>query len=305
VTEFAPIAAPDAEVAAQARARQDTLTKPAGSLGRLEELSVWAAACQGVCPPNQFQRARVVVFAGDHGVTVAGVSAFPAEVTAQMVANFDAGGAAINVLAESAGATVRVVDIAVDVDEPLSSSVGAHKVRRGSGNIAVEDALTADEAQAAVDAGRRIADEEVDAGADLLIAGDMGIGNTTPATVLIAALTGTEPVVVVGRGTGIDDAGWSRKVAAVRDALYRGRGLTADPLGLLRVCGGADLAAMAGFCAQAAVRRTPVLLELEPIVDLSMRLGEGTGAAVALTVVRAAIATLRSMATFDEASVSS
>jgi nicotinate-nucleotide--dimethylbenzimidazole phosphoribosyltransferase len=346
VTEFAPIAAPDAEVAAQARARQDTLTKPAGSLGRLEELSVWAAACQGVCPPNQFQRARVVVFAGDHGVTVAGVSAFPAKVTAQMVANFDAGGAAINVLAESAGATVRVVDIAVDVDEPLSSSVGAHKVRRGSGNIAVEDALTADEAQAAVDAGRRIADEEVDAGADLLIAGDMGIGNTTAATTLIAALTGAEPVAVVGRGTGIDDAGWSRKVAAVRDALYRGRGLAADPVGLLRVCGGADLAAMAGFCAQAAVRRTPLLLdgvvvtaaamvadvlapgarqwwraghrstepahslalerlELEPLVDLSMRLGEGTGAAVALPMVRAAIATLRSMATFDEANVSS
>jgi nicotinate-nucleotide--dimethylbenzimidazole phosphoribosyltransferase len=346
VTDFPQITAPDADVAAQARARQDTLTKPAGSLGRLEELSVWVAACQGACPPNQFQRARVVVFAGDHGVTAAGVSAFPAEVTAQMVANFGAGGAAINVLAESAGATVRVADIAVDVDEPHSASIGAHKVRRGSGNIAVEDALTADEAQAAVEAGRRIADEEVDAGADLLIAGDMGIGNTTAATALVAALTGAEPVVVVGRGTGINDAGWSRKVAAVRDALYRARGLTADPVGLLRVCGGADLAAMAGFCAQAAVRRTPVLLDglvvtsaamvadvlapgardwwraghrstepahtlaleklgLEPIVDLSMRLGEGTGAAVALSVVRASIAALRSMATFDEASVSS
>lgn len=344
--DFPQITAPDQDAAARARARHDTLTKPAGSLGRLEELSVWVAACQGVCPPNQFQRARVVVFAGDHGVTAAGVSAFPSEVTAQMVANFDAGGAAINVLAESAGATVRVADIAVDVDEPHSASIGAHKVRRASGNIAVEDALSADEAHAAVEAGLRIADEEVDAGADLLIAGDMGIGNTTAATALIAALTGAEPVAVVGRGTGIDDAGWSRKVAAVRDALYRARGLTADPLGLLRVCGGADLAAMAGFCAQAAVRRTPVLLDgvvvtsaamvadvlapgardwwraghrstepahtlaleklnLEPIVDLSMRLGEGTGAAVALPVVRAAIATLRSMATFDEASVSS
>jgi nicotinate-nucleotide--dimethylbenzimidazole phosphoribosyltransferase len=346
MTEIPAIEEPDEAVAAKARARQDTLTKPAGSLGRLEELSIWVAACQGVCPPNQFERARVVVFAGDHGVTSAGVSAFPAEVTAQMVANFDAGGAAINVLAEAAGATVRVVDIAVDVDEPHSAAIGAHKVRRSSGNIAVEDAMSADEAQVAVEAGRRIADEEVDAGADLLIAGDMGIGNTTAATVLIAALTGTEPVAIVGRGTGINDAGWSRKVAAVRDALYRARGLTADPLGLLRVCGGADLAAMAGFCAQAAVRRTPVLLdgvvvtaaalvadvlapgarqwwraghrstepahtlalerlELEPIVDLSMRLGEGTGAAVALPVVRAAIATLRSMATFDEASVSS
>jgi nicotinate-nucleotide--dimethylbenzimidazole phosphoribosyltransferase len=239
-----------------------------------------------------------------------------------------------------------VADIAVDVEEPHSASVGGHKVRRGTGNIAVEDALTAEEAEAAVDAGRRIADEEVDAGADLLIAGDMGIGNTTPATVLIALLTGAEPVAVVGRGTGINDAGWARKVAAVRDALYRARGLAADPLRLLQVGGGADLAAMAGFCAQAAVRRTPVLLDgvvvtsaalvadllapgarqwwraghrstepahtlaleklhLEPIVDLSMRLGEGTGAAVALPIVRAAIATLRDMATFDEASVSS
>ena len=118
MTDIPPIAAPDDERRGAARARQDTLTKPPGALGRLEELSVWVAACQGVCPPNQFQRARVVVFAGDHGVTAAGVSAFPAEVTAQMVANFDAGGAAINVLAELAGAGVRVADIAVDADEP-------------------------------------------------------------------------------------------------------------------------------------------------------------------------------------------
>ncbi len=346
MTEFPPIQGPDQDVAAQARARQNTLTKPPGSLGRLEELSVWVASCQGACPPHQFQRARVVVFAGDHGVTAAGVSAFPAEVTAQMVANFDAGGAAINVLAEAAGATVRVADIAVDVAEPHSPSIGAHKVRRSSGNIAVEDALSDAEVQAAIEAGREIADEEVDAGADLLIAGDMGIGNTTAATALIAAVTGAEPVAVVGRGTGIDDAGWSRKVAAVRDALYRARGVSADPAGLLRVCGGADLAAMAGFCAQAAVRRTPMLLdgvvvtaaamvadrlapgarqwwraghrstepahtlalerlELVPVVELSMRLGEGTGAAVALPVVRAAVAALASMATFDEASVSS
>ena len=182
MTDFESITPPDPEVAAAARARQDRLTKPAGSLGRLEDLSVWVASCQGVCPPRQFDRPRVVVFAGDHGVTAAGVSAYPAEVTAQMVANFDAGGAAINVLAEAAGASVRVVDIAVDAAEPLSPSIGAHKVRRGSGNIAVEDALSADEAAAAIEAGRRIADEEVDSGADLLIAGDMGIGNTTAAT---------------------------------------------------------------------------------------------------------------------------
>ncbi|MCW2734189.1 MAG: nicotinate-nucleotide--dimethylbenzimidazole phosphoribosyltransferase [Mycobacterium sp.] len=339
------IPALDTDSEAAARARQGRLTKPPGALGRLEDLSIWVAACQGACPPHQFLRPRVVVFAGDHGVTAAGVSAFPPEVTAQMVANFAAGGAAINVLAELAGATVRVVDVAVDSDEPLTQAIGAHKVRRGSGNIAVEDALSADEVAAAVDAGRAIADEEVDAGADLLIAGDMGIGNTTAATTLIAALTLSEPVAVVGRGTGVDDAGWARKTAAIRDALRRTRDVSSDPVGLLRVCGGADLAAMAGFLVQAAVRRTPVLLDgvvvtaaalvadrlapgarswwqaghrstepahtlalqhlrLEPVVDLGMRLGEGTGAMVALPVLRAAVATLASMATFDEANVS-
>jgi nicotinate-nucleotide--dimethylbenzimidazole phosphoribosyltransferase len=344
MTDFGPVSPPDTQVAAAARARHDRLTKPPGSLGRLEDLSVWVASCQGVCPPRQFQRPRVVVFAGDHGVTAAGVSAYPAEVTAQMVANFDAGGAAINVLADAAGATVRVVDVAVDADEPLSPSIGLHKVRRGSGNIAVEDALTEEEAAAAIEAGRRIADDEVDSGADLLIAGDMGIGSTTPATTLVAAMTDSEPVAVVGRGTGVDDAGWARKTAAVRDALYRARRAGSEPVALLRICGGADLAAMAGFCAQAAVRRTPLLLDglvvtaaalvadrlapgardwwqaghrstepahavalqrlgLEPIVDMRMRLGEGTGAAVALPLVQAAVAVLASMATFDEAGI--
>lgn len=343
-TQFPDLTKPDETVRLQALARQGTLTKPPGSLGRLEELSVWVAACQGVCPPQQFERARVVVFAGDHGVTAAGVSAFPAEVTGQMVANFAAGGAAINALAEVAGASVRVVDIAVD-GEPPTPAIGAHKVRRGSGNIAVEDALTRDEALAAIAAGRAIADEEVDSGADLLIAGEMGIGNTTVATTLVAALTGSEPVAVVGRGTGIDDEGWRRKTAAIRDALFRVRDVRADPVALLAVCGGADLAAMAGFLAQAAVRRTPVLLDgvvvtaaavvanelargardwwqaghlstepahrialqrlqLIPILDLGMRLGEGSGAAVALPVLRAAVATLASMATFGEANVS-
>jgi nicotinate-nucleotide--dimethylbenzimidazole phosphoribosyltransferase len=342
--EFAPVAPPDADVAAAARARQDTLTKPKGALGRLEDLSVWLASCQSACPPRQFDRARVVVFAGDHGIARTGVSAYPPEVTAQMVANFDAGGAAINVLADIAGATVRVVDMAVDADT-LTAQVGAHKVRRGSGDITVEDALTDDETARALAAGRTIADEEVDAGADLLIAGDMGIGNTTVAAVLVAAMTNAEPVAVVGFGTGIDDAGWARKTAAVRDALYRARPVLPDPVGLLRCAGGADLAAMAGFCAQAAVRRTPLLLdgmavtaaalvaerlapgarrwwqaghrstepghtlalaalELEPILDLRMRLGEGTGAALALPVLRAAVATLSSMATFTQAGVS-
>jgi nicotinate-nucleotide--dimethylbenzimidazole phosphoribosyltransferase len=342
--EFTPISPPDASAAAAARARQDTLTKPRGALGRLEDLSVWIASCQGHCPPQQFQRARVVVFAGDHGVARSGVSAYPPEVTAQMVANIDAGGAAINTLAAIADATVRIADLAVDAD-PLSEQIGAHKVRRASGDIAVQDALTDEETARAIAAGQQIADEEVDAGADLLIAGDMGIGNTTAAAVLVAALTNAEPVVVVGFGSGIDDAGWARKTAVVRDALFRTRQVLPDPVALLRACGGADLAAIAGFCAQAAVRRTPLLLdgmavtaaalvaerlapgarqwwqaghrstepahtlalaalELDPILDLRMRLGEGTGATLALPVLRAAVATLSSMATFTQAGVS-
>jgi nicotinate-nucleotide--dimethylbenzimidazole phosphoribosyltransferase len=340
---FAPVSPPDAGAEAAARARQDTLTKPRGALGRLEDLSVWVASCQGQCPPRQFERARVVVFAGDHGVARSGVSAYPPEVTAQMVANIDGGGAAINALAGISGATVRVADLAVDADA-LSEQIGAHKVRRSSGDIAIEDALTNDQTAAAIAAGQQIADEEVDAGADLLIAGDMGIGNTTAAAVLVAALTNAEPVAVVGFGTGIDDAGWARKTAAVRDALFRVQPVLPDPVGLLRCCGGADLAAMAGFCAQAAIRRTPLLLdgmavtaaalvaerlapgarqwwqaghrstepghglalsalELEPILDLRMRLGEGTGATVALSMLRAAVAALSSMATFTEAGV--
>ena len=345
--DFPPVSPPDAGAAAAARARQDTLTKPRGALGRLEDLSAWVAACQGRCPPEQFDRTRVVVFAGDHGVARAGVSAYPPEVTAQMVANIDTGGAAINALAEIAGATVRIADIAVDTPpdpQALTPRIGAHKVRRGSGDITVEDALTEAETDAAIAAGRAITDEEVDAGADLLLVGDMGIGNTTAAAVLVAALTNAEPVAVVGLGTGIDDDGWARKTAAIRDALFRAREVLPDPVALLRCCGGADLAAMAGFCAQAAVRRTPVLLdgmavtaaalvaerlapgarqwwqaghrstepghalacaalELEPILDLRLRLGEGTGAALALPVLRAAVAALTSMATFTEAGV--
>ena len=340
---FSPVAPPDTAAAAAARARQDTLTKPRGALGRLEDLSVWVSSCQGHCPPVQFERARIVVFAGDHGVARLGVSAYPSEVTSQMVANIASGGAAINALAEIAGATVRVVDLAVDA-EPSSDQIGAYKVRRGSGNIAVEDALTEQETREAIDAGRRIADQEVDAGADLLIAGEMGLGNTTAATVLVAALANVEPVAAVGYGTGIDDAGWARKTSAVRDAMFRVRPVLGEPVATLQCCGGADLAGLAGFLAQAASRRTPVLLDgiavtaaalvaeqlapgarlwwqaghrstepahalalaqlgLDPIVDLRMRLGEGSGAAVALPVLRAAVATLSSMATFADAKV--
>ncbi|MFR9753220.1 nicotinate-nucleotide--dimethylbenzimidazole phosphoribosyltransferase [Nocardia sp. 004] len=340
---FGPVTPPDAECRAAAEQRQAQLTKPAGALGRLEELGNWVAACQGSCPPKQFERARVVVFAGDHGIARHGVSAYPSEVTAQMVANFLGGGAAVNTLADVAGATVRVVDISVDAD--TDPHISEHKVRRSSGSIDRADALTTEEVQAALAAGRAIADEEIDAGADLLIAGDMGIGNTTPATVLIATLTDTEPVAAVGRGTGIDDAGWIRKVAALRDAMRRARPVVKDPVELLRVAAGADFAAAAAFLAQAAVRRTPVILDgvvvtaaamvaedlaggakawwlaghrstepahtlglrhlrLEPVIDLSMRLGEGSGALSTLPLLRAAVATLADMSTFAEAGVS-
>jgi nicotinate-nucleotide--dimethylbenzimidazole phosphoribosyltransferase len=347
VVEFPEIVPPDEDVARRAVERQNQLTKPAGSLGRLEEVGVWLSACQGRCPPLALTRPRVVVFAGDHGIARHGVSAYPPEVTGQMVANFLAGGAAVNVLASVAGASVRVVDMSVDgpTSPEVPAQVTQHKVRRASGRIDTEDAMTPAEAEAAVTAGRAVADEEVDRGADLLIAGDMGIGNTTPAAVLIAALTGTEPVAVVGRGTGVDDAGWMRKTSAVRDALRRARPVRNDPVALLGTSGGADLAAMAGFLAQAAVRRTPVLLDgvvigaaalvadrmapgskqwwlaahrstepahslvldyldLTPLLDLQFRLGEGSGALVALPLVQMAGRILAEMATFADAQVS-
>jgi nicotinate-nucleotide--dimethylbenzimidazole phosphoribosyltransferase len=340
--EFFDVVPPDEAVRREALDRHDLLTKPASSLGRLEELGCWIAACQGHCPPVPFSRPRVVIFAGDHGIAAGGVSAYPSEVTAQMVANFLGGGAAINVLAATAGATVRVVDMSVDADTP--DEVAKFKVRRGSGSIDVEDALTDDEVRAAIAAGTAIADEEVDSGADLLVAGDMGIGNTTPASVLIAALTGAEPIAVVGRGTGIDDRGWMRKAAAIRDALRRARPVSAEPVALLRTTAGADIAAMTAFLAQAAVRRTPVILDgliagaaalvaadiapgasdwwvaghcstepahqlvldrldLKPLLEMDMRLGEGTGAAAAIPLLSMACRVLAEMATFSDAGV--
>ena len=250
---------PDADAAQAARLRQGELTKPPGALGVLEDLSIWAAGVQGQCPPHAFEQARVVVFAGDHGIAAAGVSAYPSEVTAQMLATIAAGGAAVNVLAAAAGATVRALDLSVAVD---TDPAGArYKVRRSSGRIDREDALTAEQTQQALAAGIAIADAEIDSGAQLLIAGDLGIGNTTPASVLISVLTGAEPIAVVGRGTGIDDAGWMRKCAAIRDARRRAWPHREDLTRLLAVTGGADLAAMTGFLLQAARRRTPVLLD--------------------------------------------
>jgi nicotinate-nucleotide--dimethylbenzimidazole phosphoribosyltransferase len=339
---FPPVHPPSHSVAEEARARHLTLTKPATSLGRLEELGVWISSCQEACPPRPLDRARVVVFAGDHGVAEHGVSAFPREVTLQMADNIVGGGAAVSVLARMAGATVRVADMAMSAERP--GGLDDHKIRRSSGSIDREDALTPEEVRAAIAAGRRIADEEVDSGADLLIAGDLGIGNTTPATVLTCLVTGREPVELVGRGTGIDDEGWMRKTAAIRDAMFRASGDLRDPVAMLRKVSGADLAAMAGFLAQAAIRRTPCLLDgsvvtsaalmaealapgarqwwtaghrsaepahtaaltylsLEPILEHSMRLGEGSGAVAALPVVHNAVAILTQMATFADAGV--
>jgi len=344
---FAPVPPLDETAQAQALARQATLTKPAGALGRLEELSVWLAGAQGRCPPRAPQHIRVVLFAGDHGIAAAGVSAYPSEVTAQMVANFLAGGAGVNVLAQRVGAGVRVVDMAVATDianRDLPADVTRWKVRRGSGRIDVEDALTPAETADAIAAGQQIADDEVDAGADLLIPGDMGIGNTTPAAVLIALLTDSTADAITGRGTGIDDNMLERKRVIVAAAMRRASTM-ADAATMVGSVGGADFAAMAGFLAQAAVRRTPVLLDgvvsgaaalvaaklapgaaawwraghrstepahraaltalgLEPLLDLGLRLGEGSGALAAVPLLFAATDTLAGMATFGEASVS-
>ncbi|MEI7453422.1 MAG: nicotinate-nucleotide--dimethylbenzimidazole phosphoribosyltransferase [Actinomycetes bacterium] len=350
MTGIPAVELPNEEMRNSALARHLRLTKPTGALGRLEPLSAWVAAVQGACPPQQFSQPTVVVFAGDHGVArTARTSAYPPEVTAQMVLNFVSGGAAVNVFARQANATVRVVDVSVDVDanyvNEIAPSVIEHRIRRGSGSIDREDALSRNEAQQAFDLGRRIADEEIDRGADILIPGDMGIGNTTPAATLIGLLANLDAAKVTGLGTGIDDATWMRKCAAVRDAMRRGRPHIAEPLALLATVGGADFAAMTGFILQAAVRRTPVILDgtisgacamvadrldyrakhwwvaghqstepahraalhhldLEPILDYELRLGEGTGAVLALPIIQAAIAILGEMATFDEAGVS-
>jgi nicotinate-nucleotide--dimethylbenzimidazole phosphoribosyltransferase len=340
------IVRPDAEMRESAEQRQGILTKPTGALGRLEDLSAWICSVQNQCPPHPFERVRVVIFAGDHGVATSGVSAYPPEVTAQMVQNFVSGGAAVNALARTVGATVRVVDMSVATDiADVPAEVTRYKVMASSGNIAREDAATLEQTESAFVAGATMADEEIDAGADLLIPGDMGIGNTTPAAALIGLLTSQDAAAVTGRGTGIDDETWIRKAAAVRDAMRRGRGVRGEQIKLLATVGGPDFAAMTGFLLQAALRRTPVVLDglvsgacalvahrvayrasswwqaghrsvepahqlvlsrlqLEPLLDYQLRLGEGTGALLAVPILRAAQATLTDMATFDEAGVS-
>jgi nicotinate-nucleotide--dimethylbenzimidazole phosphoribosyltransferase len=338
----------DARVAAQARVRQDTLTKPRGALGALEDVSVRLAGVAGVCPPPVPASPAVAVFAADHGVHAQHVSPWPQEVTAQMVANFVAGGAAVNALA--AQLRVRVVVVDVGVARPLdgASTLWVRRIRPGTRDLTVEPAMTRDEALAALAVGVDVADRLVDEGADCLLTGDMGIANTTASAALIAAFTGADPGEVTGRGTGADDPTLARKVDAVRRGLERHRltsdGAAADPVGALAAVGGLEHAALAGFVVGGAARRAPVLLDgviagaaalvaqalapdsidaclaghrsaepghgaaltalgLRPLVDLDLRLGEGTGAVLALPLVQAAAAALRDMATFDAAGV--
>src|SRR3954468_15534914 len=197
----ARIGPPDAAARAAALQRQRRLTKPAGALGRLEELSVWASGVQGRCPPRRFERVRLLLIAADHGIARAGVSAYPAEVTAQMVANFVAGGAAVNVLARVTGASVRIVDVGVSVD--VEGADSRFKVCNGTRPIDTEDALDADQLSGALRAGVALVDDEVDSGAGLLVPGDMGIGSTTPCAAVTPALLGLPADATTGRGTGV------------------------------------------------------------------------------------------------------
>ncbi|MFE0512661.1 nicotinate-nucleotide--dimethylbenzimidazole phosphoribosyltransferase [Streptomyces sp. NPDC058964] len=254
---------PDGGVRRDAEARRERLVVPPGSLGRLDDLGEWLAAAQGTVPVRPVERPRVVLFAGDHGIAELGVSARPAGTAERLVRSVLEGGSPVSVLARRLGVPVRVVDMALDCEpDALPAEVVRHRVRRGSGRIDVEDALTPQEAEAAFRAGVAVADEEADSGTDLVVLGDVSVGGTTAAAVLVAALCGTDASVVTGRGgVAIDDLAWMRKCAAVRDALRRARPVLGDQLELLATVGGADLAAMTGFLLQAAVRKLPVILD--------------------------------------------
>jgi nicotinate-nucleotide--dimethylbenzimidazole phosphoribosyltransferase len=335
----------DSRAGASALAHHDRLTKPRGALGRLEALGVHLAAIAGEDPPPIPAPAAVAVFAGDHGVVAQGVTPWPQEVTAQMVANFVAGGAAINVLARQAGASVTVVDVGVASELDPAPGLELRKVRPGTGDLSIGPAMTRREAEAALDVGAAIATQLVAHGARALVTGDMGIGNTTPSAALIAALTGRPASEVTGRGTGIDDVTLATKIAVIEAALGRvGPHGADDPIGLLAEVGGLEIAALAGFLVGGASLRVPVLVDgvialaallvahalcpdalgyviaghrstepgasialahlgLEPLLDLELRLGEGSGACLALPLVEAAARILNEMATFDAAGV--
>ncbi|MEU2180412.1 nicotinate-nucleotide--dimethylbenzimidazole phosphoribosyltransferase [Streptomyces thermolilacinus] len=254
---------PDSGVRRDAEERRERLTVPPGALGRLDELGEWLAAAQGAVPVRPVERPKAVLFAGDHGVAALDVSGRPAGTAHTLVRAVLDGASPVAVLARRAGVPVRVVDAGLDCDPGLlPEDVVRHRVRRGSGRVDIEDALTAEEAERAVRLGMAVADEEADSGTDLVVLGDLSVGGTTVAATLIAALCGTDASVVTGRGgAGIDDLAWMRKCAAVRDALRRARPVLGDQLELLTTVGGADFAAMTGFLLQAAVRRMPVVLD--------------------------------------------
>lgn len=327
--------------------RWDQLIKPRHALGELEALGIWAAGVQDACPPHLFAKPHLLLFAGDHGVArTQRTSAYPSEVTAQMVRSFLTGTAAINALARLHDVDIQVIDVSVDAPEDyvadLAPGIADRRIRRCSGSIDVEDAMSIVEAERAFELGAQVANDVIDAGAEILIVGDMGIGNTTPAATLIGVITRRDAVQVTGLGTGIDDHTWMRKCAAIRDAMHRGRPYLTEPMQLLAAVSGPDIAAMAGCLHQSAARRTPVILDgliptsaalvvqrmdpkarewwqaghlsaepahalalerldLKPIIDAGMHLGEGSGACIALPVVQSAVACLAEMATFDEA----
>ncbi|MET9757450.1 nicotinate-nucleotide--dimethylbenzimidazole phosphoribosyltransferase [Streptomyces sp. NPDC006372] len=254
---------PDGGIRRDAEARRERQIVPPGALGRLDDLGEWLAAAQSAVPVRPVERPRVVLFAGDHGVAELGVSARPAGGAGELVREVLEGGRPVSVLARRLGVSVRIVDMALDCDpEALPEDVVRHRVRRGSGRIDVEDALTLEEAEAAFRAGIAVADEEADSGTDLVVLGDVSVGGTTAAGVLVAALCGVDASVVTGRGgLAIDDLAWMRKCAAIRDALRRARPVLGDQLRLLATVGGADLTAMTGFLLQSAVRKLPVVLD--------------------------------------------
>lgn len=340
------VSAPSEVSRGHAAKRLASLATPPGALGRLGELGVWVAACQGHVPPQPVTDVRLVIFAGDHGVAQHGVSAFPPAITGAMVRTFLAGRAGVNALARAHGVAVRVLDLGVDedfddLDPAARAALQAHKVRRSSGALHLEDALTPEQTRAALEAGATVAREEIRAGAQLLLSGDMGIGNTTPAAAMIAAGLGMPAAEVVGRGTGITDEALTLKIAVVDAALARTGDRTTDPVETLTALGSADLAATTGYLLAAAQDGVPVLLDglmslacaltadrmepgaaawfaaghrstepaqslalaklgLDPLLDLGMRLGEGTGAVAAVPVVRSAAALLREVALLSE-----
>jgi nicotinate-nucleotide--dimethylbenzimidazole phosphoribosyltransferase len=345
-TTLAAIRPADAAAMAAAREHQARLTKPAGSLGALEDLSVRLCGLAGICPPPMPQPSAVAIFAGDHGVHAQGVTPWPQEVTVQMVANFLHGGAVVNAFARQAGASLLVVDVGVATAIPVADDLLLPAtIRRGTADLSTGPAMTVAEARAAIEVGISVAEALIDGGAQCLAGGDMGIANTTPAAALIAAFTGATPAGVTGRGTGIDDATYALKVEVVTRALALHRPDAGDPIAVLAAVGGLEHAALAGLILGAAAHRIPVVLDgviaasaalvaaalapdsvaamiaghrsaepgasvalarlgLTPLLDLGLRLGEGTGAVLALPLVAAAARVLSEVATFDAAGVS-